>query len=203
MPLLLKPIELTPIKERGSRPAFEKGGSGFVPGEGVGVVVLKPYSLAIQDQDSIHALICGTAVNHGGKTNAYTVPNPNQQVSVIQQALAQNNLDPRSISYIESSANGSEIGDAIEMTALGKVFTKREGARGDYKIGSVKANVGHSEAASGMSQLSKIIFCLKHKTLVPTLVKGELKLVKKLIVVSEEKKLYGTEKELFDKFKRR
>ena len=154
--------------------AFEKGGSGFVPGEGVGAVILKPYSLAVQDQDSIYALIQGTAVNHGGKTNAYTVPNPNQQVSVIQQALEQNNLDPRSISYIESSANGSEMGDAIEMTALTKVFAKREGTKGSYRIGSVKPNIGHSESASGMSQLSKIIFSLKHKTLVPTLIKGEL-----------------------------
>ncbi|MCP5105928.1 MAG: type I polyketide synthase, partial [bacterium] len=74
----------------------------------------------------------------------------------------------------ESSANGSEMGDAIEMRALGKVFAKREGTQGDYKLGSVKANAGHSEAASGMSQLSKVIFSLKHKILVPTLLHGEL-----------------------------
>ncbi len=154
--------------------AFEKGGSGFVPGEGVGAVILKPYSSAIRDQDCIYALIRGTAVNHGGKTNSYTVPNPNQQVSVIQQALEHDNLDPRSIGYIESSANGSEMGDAIEMTALSQVFANRAGTQGNYKIGSVKRNAGHSEAASGMSQLSKVILSLKHKTLVPTLLKGEL-----------------------------
>ena len=154
--------------------AFGKGGTGFVPGEGVGIVVLKTYEQAIKDRDNIYALISATSVNHCGKTNAYMTPSPNQQALVIQQALEQSNIDPRTISYIEAAANGSEMGDAIEMTALTKVFGKRDGVQGNYKIGSVKPNIGHCESASGMSQLTKVILSLNHKTLVPTLLPEEL-----------------------------
>jgi polyketide synthase PksN len=154
-------------------PAFEKGGTGFVPGEGVGVIILKAYSQAVKDGDQIYAVIRGTAMNHNGKTNGYLTPNPNQQTAVIQEALAQDQIDPRTISYLESAANGSEMGDAIEMTALMKVFGKRGGAEGSFRMGSVKPNIGHCEAASGISQLFKTVLSLKHKTLVPTLHSGD------------------------------
>ncbi|MEJ2415731.1 MAG: SDR family NAD(P)-dependent oxidoreductase [Exilibacterium sp.] len=150
-------------------PAFCGNGTGFVPGEGVGVVVLKSLARAIADRDGIYAVIRGTAVNHGGKTLSYTTPNPNQQAEVIRQALAQHNLDPRSITYIEAAANGSEMGDAIEMAAIQKVFGERSDSGDAYRIGSVKPNIGHCESASGMSQLSKVIFALKNCLLAPTL----------------------------------
>lgn len=153
---------------------FEKGGTGFVPGEGVGVVVLKAYQQAIRDGDHIYALIRGTAVNHKGKTNGFFAPGLNQQAAVIQQALAQNNIDPRTIGYIEAAAAGSEMMDEIETVALMKVFGNRDHGAGSYKIGSVKSNIGHCESASGMSQLLKVILSLKHKTLVPTLIAGDL-----------------------------
>nr|DAC82021.1 TPA_exp: polyketide synthase [uncultured bacterium] len=154
--------------------AFGKEGGGFVPGEGVGVVILKPYRLAVRDRNSVYALIRGTAVNHDGKTNGYNVPNPRQQEAVIQEALEQSDLDPKSIGYIESAANGSELADVAEAAALLKVFGKRNGTIGNYRMGSVKPNLGHSESASGMSQLTKVILSLKHKTLVPTVIEGEL-----------------------------
>ena len=162
------------ISTQAHTPAFEKGGMGFVPGEGVGAVVLKPYENALRDGDSIYALIRGSAVNHGGKGNSYTMSNPVQQAAVIQQALDQGNIDPRTISYIEAAANGSEMGDAIEMSALTSVFYQRQGVQGDYKIGSVKPSIGHCESASGISQLTKTVLSLKHKTLVPTRIKGQL-----------------------------
>ncbi len=154
--------------------AFAGGGTGFVPGEGVGVVVLKSLAEAERDGDYIYAVIQGTAVNHNGRTNGYTVPNPNQQAAVIQSALEQGKIDPRTISYIEAAASGSEMADAIEMTALTKVFGNREGVEGRYSIGSVKSLIGHSESASGMSQLAKVILSLQHQTLVPTVIRGEL-----------------------------
>ena len=154
--------------------AFGNGGSGFVPGEGVGVIILKRYGQALEDRDSIYALIRGSAVNHNGKTNGYTTPNPNQQALVIQQALEQSGIDSRTISYVEAAATGSEMGDAIEMTALTKVFATREGAQGPYRIGSVKPNIGHCESASGMSQITKVILSLRYQTLPPTLVEGPL-----------------------------
>ena len=148
--------------------AFGKGGTGFVPGEGVGVIVLKAYDRALADGDGIYAVIRGSAVNHNGRTSSYAAPDPGQQAAVIQQALAQSSLDPRTISYIEAAASGSERTDAGEMAALTRVFGSRSRGREEYKIGSVKPTLGHSEAASGMAQLTKVILCLQHKRLVPT-----------------------------------
>jgi len=154
--------------------AFEKDGDGFVPGEGVGVVILKSYDRAIKDRDSIYALIRGSAVNHDGKTNGYKTPNPGPKAAVIRQALQDSGIDGRSISYIEAAAQGSEMGDAIEASALTEVFRDRHNVEGAYRIGSVKPNIGHCESASGMSQLTKVVLSLNHKTLLPTLRSREL-----------------------------
>ncbi|QDS33254.1 beta-ketoacyl synthase N-terminal-like domain-containing protein [Brevibacillus brevis] len=154
--------------------AFGNGGIGFVPGEGVGAVVLKDYDQAVQDRDHIYAVIRGTAVNHKGKANGYMTPSPNPIADVMEEALEESGLDPRSISYLEASAYGSDIVDAVEMTAVTKAFHNRQGTEGDYRLGSVKPNIGHCESASGMSQLMKVILSLQHQTLVPTLVPDEL-----------------------------
>ncbi|OUQ87318.1 polyketide synthase [Brevibacillus brevis] len=154
--------------------AFGNGGIGFVPGEGVGAVVLKDYDQAVQDRDHIYAVIRGTAVNHKGKANSYMTPSPLPIVDVMEEALKESGLDPRSISYLEASAYGSDIVDAVEMTAVTKAFHNRQGAEGEYRLGSVKPNIGHCESASGMSQLMKVILSLQHQTLVPTLIPDEL-----------------------------
>ncbi|MCU7925178.1 MAG: SDR family NAD(P)-dependent oxidoreductase [Candidatus Thiodiazotropha sp. (ex Dulcina madagascariensis)] len=153
------------ISDRASCDVFGKGGNGFVPSEGVAAVVLKRLADAEQQNDHILGVIRGSAVNHSGRTNGYSVPNPKQQAAVIQKALEGNGIDPRSISYIESAANGSEMGDAIEMTALGEVF-QSEGCR--PAIGSVKSMLGHGESVSGMAQLLKVILQLQHTMLCPT-----------------------------------
>jgi polyketide synthase PksM len=152
--------------------AFAKGGAGFVPGEGAGAVVLKPLAAAEADGDSIYGVIIGSAVNHGGRSASFTAANPAQQASVIRAALDSAGVDPRSISYIEAAANGIELGDAIEMNALTKVFADRRGARGHFAVGSIKPSIGHCEAASGMSQLTKVLLALKHQTLPPTVLAG-------------------------------
>ncbi|MED1782019.1 beta-ketoacyl synthase N-terminal-like domain-containing protein [Brevibacillus fortis] len=154
--------------------AFGNGGIGFVPGEGVGAIVLKDYDQAVQDLDHIYAVIRGTAVNHKGKANGYMTPSPNPIADVIGEALEESGLDPRSISYLEASAYGSDIVDAVEMTAVTKAFHNRQGTEGDYRLGSVKPNIGHCESASGMSQLMKVILSLQHQTLVPTLMPDDL-----------------------------
>uniref|UniRef100_UPI0018AD4E7B beta-ketoacyl synthase N-terminal-like domain-containing protein n=1 Tax=Paenibacillus polymyxa TaxID=1406 RepID=UPI0018AD4E7B len=104
--------------------SFGKGGNGFVPGEGVGVVLLKPLSKAIADGDPIHALIRGTSINHGGKTNGYTVPNPTAQGELIRSALERAGVHARTISYIEAHGTGTELGDPIEVTGLTQAFRK-------------------------------------------------------------------------------
>src|SRR5262249_10323097 len=107
--------------------------------------------------------------NHNGKATGYTVPNPRQQEDVLRQALENANVDPRTISYIESAANGSEMADAIEMTALANVFRGyRNNGSAPYRIGSLKSTIGHGEAVSGMAQLMKVVLQLQQETLCPT-----------------------------------
>ncbi|MGS5020735.1 SDR family NAD(P)-dependent oxidoreductase [Paenibacillus sp. JJ1683] len=154
--------------------SFGKGGNGFVPGEGVGVVLLKPLSKAIADGDPIHAVIRGTSINHGGKTNGYTVPNPIAQGELIRSALERAGVHARTISYIEAHGTGTELGDPIEVTGLTQAFRKDTADKGFCAVGSVKSNIGHLEAAAGIAGIGKIVLQMKNRTLVPSLHAQEL-----------------------------
>ena len=154
--------------------AFGKGGVGYVPGEGVGVVILKRLAQAIEDGDHVYAVIRGSAVNSNGRMRYYGEPNQTQQEAVIRAALEQGRIDPRTVSYVEAAASGVETSDAVELAALSGVFVERAGTEGHYAVGSVKPNIGHCEAVSGMSQLTKVIMSLTHATLTPTLMPDEL-----------------------------
>ncbi|MFD2168921.1 SDR family NAD(P)-dependent oxidoreductase [Tumebacillus lipolyticus] len=149
--------------------SFGEGGDGYVPGEGVGAVLLKPLKKALADGDHIHAVIKGTAVNHGGKTNGYTVPNPVAQTGVIAKAIKRANLDPRTISYIEAHGTGTSLGDPIEITGLMKAFAEHTPDRQFCAIGSAKSNIGHLESAAGVAGIAKVILQMKHRQLVPSL----------------------------------
>jgi acyl transferase domain-containing protein/acyl carrier protein len=154
---------------KGRCQSFGDGGDGFVPGEGVGAVILKPLSLAVRDQDHIYAVIKGTSVNHGGRTNGYTVPNPNAQARLILQCLKNANLDPRTLSYIEAHGTGTFLGDPVEITGLNKAFTEHTPDKQFCAIGSVKSNIGHLEAAAGIAGVTKILLQMKYKQLAPSL----------------------------------
>ncbi|WP_158014448.1 SDR family NAD(P)-dependent oxidoreductase [Ralstonia solanacearum] len=149
--------------------SFGEGGNGFVPGEGVGVLLLKPLSQALADRDNIHAVIRATAVNHGGKTNGYTVPNPQAQAGVIRLAIEQAGLHAGQISYIEAHGTGTELGDPIEVSGLGQAFAMDGVEPGRCALGSVKANIGHLEGAAGIAGVSKVILQLKHRQIAPSL----------------------------------
>ncbi|WP_397324696.1 amino acid adenylation domain-containing protein [Nostoc sp. 2RC] len=148
---------------------FGAGGTGFVPGEGVGAVVLKRLEDARRDNDSIVAVIRSSAVNHSGRANAYGAPNPLRQAEVISQALDRGGIDPRSVGYIESAAMGLEMADSLELNALKKVFGDRSEDRWQcYRLGSLKSSIGHGESVSGMAQFMKVVLQLKHRKLCPT-----------------------------------
>jgi acyl transferase domain-containing protein/NADP-dependent 3-hydroxy acid dehydrogenase YdfG len=149
--------------------SFGEGGDGYVPGEGVGAILLKPLSKAVKDNDHIYAIIKGTAVNHDGKTQGYTVPNPVAQSDVIRKALSKARIDPRTISYIEAHGTGTSLGDPIEITGLNDVFQEKTNEKQFCAIGSVKSNIGHPEAAAGIAQISKVLLQMKNKSMVPTL----------------------------------
>ena len=143
-------------------------GDGYLPGEGVGAVLLKRLDQAIADNDQIYAVIKGGSINHGGKTLGFTVPNPNAQADLMRQSFTKIGIDPQTISYVEVASNGSVLGDSTEIDSLSTVFQYTDERR-TYPIGSVKSNIGHLEAASGISQLTKVILQLKHQTLVPSI----------------------------------
>lgn len=149
--------------------SFGIDGDGYVPGEGVGSVLLKPLPQAVRDGDHIYAVIKGTSINHGGKTHGFTVPNPNAQANLISHALKKSGVDPRTISYIEAHGTGTSLGDPIEINALAKSFREYTKDKQYCSIGSAKSNIGHLESAAGIAGLTKVVLQMKHRQLVPSI----------------------------------
>ena len=162
------------ISSDGHCQSFGEGGDGYIPGEGVGVVVLKRLAEAEADGDHIYGVIRGTALNHGGKTNGYTVPNPQAQATAISRALEEANVDARHVSYIEAHGTGTKLGDPIEIAALSKAFQRHTSDTGFCRIGSVKSNIGHCESAAGMAGLTKVLLQMQHREIVPSLHSAQL-----------------------------
>ena len=148
---------------------FSDNASGYVAGEGVGALLLKPLSAALAAGNPIHALIRGTAANHGGRTSGFVVPNPAAQARVISQALEKAQVDARSITYIEAHGTGTKLGDPVEIDGLSRAFAAFTDHKRFCAIGSIKTNIGHLEAAAGIAGVSKIIAQMAHARLVPSL----------------------------------
>ncbi len=148
---------------------FDARADGYVRGEGCGVVVLKRFSDAVKDGDNILALIRGSAVNQDGLSNSLTAPNGLAQQEVIRQALENGQVEPSEISYVNAHAVGTSIGDAIEFKALKAVLAKGREANRPCWVGSVKPNVGHLEAAAGISALIAVILSLQNQQIPPHL----------------------------------
>jgi len=147
--------------------AFGTGGDGYVPGEGVGAVLLRPLEDAVRNGDNVHAVIKGTAVNHGGKTSGFTVPNASAQAQVVSRALRDAAVDPRDITYVEAHGTGTKLGDPIEVKGLSDAFGESVAER--CALGSVKTNIGHLEAAAGVASLHKTILQMRHRKIAPSL----------------------------------
>ncbi len=147
--------------------SFADGGDGFVPSEGVGAVLLKPLERAIADGDHIYGVIRSSAINHGGRTNGYTVPDPVAQGELIAQALESSGVSATDISYIEAHGTGTSLGDPVEIEGLMKAFG---GTQKQFcAIGSVKSNIGHCESAAGIAGVTKVLLQMRHKQLVPSI----------------------------------
>ncbi|WP_417852004.1 amino acid adenylation domain-containing protein [Tumebacillus lipolyticus] len=149
--------------------AFDQAAGGTVFGNGVGVVLLKRLSDAKRDGDPIYAVIKGSALNNDGNQKiGYTAPSQQGQADVIAKAQHSAGVDPRSITYIEAHGTGTHLGDPIEIAALKAAFGPQEDKR-FCAIGSVKSNIGHTDAAAGLAGLIKVALCMKHGELVPSL----------------------------------
>jgi acyl transferase domain-containing protein/acyl carrier protein len=148
--------------------AFDAKAGGTIFGNGLGVVVLKRLQDAIEDRDHIYAVIRGSAINNDGSLKVgYTAPSVEGQSVVIKLALAAANVDASTISSIEAHGTATSLGDAIEIEALKLVFGERP--VGSCALGSVKTNVGHLDAAAGVTGLIKTALALKHGLLPPSL----------------------------------
>lgn len=144
--------------------AFDAGANGTVFGDGVGVVVLKRLQDALNDRDTIYAVISGTAVNNDGATKVgFSAPSVDGQANVISMAHMMAGVQPESISYIEAHGTGTSIGDPIEVKALTKAFRAHTNKKQYCAIGSIKTNIGHLDAASGVSGLIKTALSIYHR----------------------------------------
>lgn len=150
--------------------AFDARANGTIGGSGVGCVLLKRLANAIADNDTIHAVILGSAINNDGSLKVgYTAPSVDGQAAVITMAQAVAEVEPDSIGYVETHGTGTFLGDPIEMSALTQAFRDGTERKGYCAIGSVKTNIGHADAAAGIAGLLKTVLALKHGMIPPSL----------------------------------
>lgn len=142
---------------------FDKDADGYVPGEGVGVILLQTLEKAKQCNNKIYAVIKGCAINHGGQAVSLTAPNVESQKQVIQAAYSQTDFTPNTVSYVEAHGTGTSLGDPIEVEALKQIFRKYNCQNAFCRLGSVKTNIGHLEGCAAMASLIKVILMLNNK----------------------------------------
>ncbi|WP_155661194.1 PfaD family polyunsaturated fatty acid/polyketide biosynthesis protein, partial [Priestia megaterium] len=148
---------------------FDNQANGFVPGEGVGVVLLKRLSDAVRDQDPIHGVIRGWGINQDGKTNGITAPSVNSQVALEKEVYERFNIAPDTITLIEAHGTGTKLGDPIEVEALTNSFRSYTDKTDYCALGSVKSNIGHLLTAAGIAGVIKVLLALKQRMLPPTI----------------------------------
>lgn len=149
--------------------AFDAAANGYVRSEGAGVVLLKPLRAALDAGDRIYAVIRATSVNQDGHTPGMTVPSAAAQQAMIEEALAKAGIAAGDVQYVETHGAGTPVGDPIEATAIGGALGKGRQEGKFCAIGSVKTNIGHLEAASGMAGLIKVALALRHRRIPPSL----------------------------------
>ncbi|WP_434043624.1 SDR family NAD(P)-dependent oxidoreductase [Sorangium cellulosum] len=153
---------LRALSPTGRCQTFSADADGYVRAEGCGVLLLKRLSHAQRDGDRVLAVIRGNAINQDGRSQGLTAPNGLAQEDVIRRALSQAAVEPTTVDVVECHGTGTALGDPIEVQALGAVYG--DGRPGDRPlvIGSVKTNIGHTEAAAGMAGLIKAVLSLQH-----------------------------------------
>lgn len=147
---------------------FDAASDGTVKGNGVGMVVLKPLERALADGDRIYAVVRGSAVNNDGSDKiGFTAPGPAGQQAVIEAALSASGVPASAIGYVEAHGTGTALGDPLELRALAAAHRAAGGPAPDCAVGSLKANVGHLDAAAGVAGLIKAALVLHHQTVPP------------------------------------
>lgn len=147
--------------------AFGDQADGYVPGEGVGAVMLKPLARAELDGNPIYAIIQGSAVTHGGKTGGFSVPSSGAQSEALISALDQANMTPADLDYLEAHGTGTSLGDPIEVEGIDKTYRYYGLKPSEHTLptGSLKSNLGHLEAAAGIASVSKVLLAMHYQVL--------------------------------------
>lgn len=147
---------------------FDSNANGIVPGQGAGVVLLKRLEEAIQDQDPIHAVIRGSAINNDGRKKVgYSAPSVKGQSRVLKEAILRADISPDQVAYIETHGTGTRVGDPIEFESLRRIYGDSLSGKNQCALGAVKANIGHTDAASGVIGLIKTAFVLRDNIIPP------------------------------------
>ncbi|KAF8850340.1 BcPKS8, polyketide synthase [Acephala macrosclerotiorum] len=147
--------------------SFDSRGTGYGRGEGCGIVILKPLDQAIKDNDVIRSVIVASGINQDGKTPGITMPSGSQQESLMESVYKNAGLCPKDTGYIEAHGTGTKVGDPIEAAALHKIFGEGRSTRNPLFLGSVKSNIGHLEAASGIISVIKTALMLERGFILP------------------------------------
>lgn len=145
----------------GHSKAFDESANGYGRSEGGGVLIIKRLSKALEDNDHIFGIVRGTAINQDGKSNGLTAPNGASQVKLIERTLHAAKLDAGEIDYVEMHGTGTKLGDPIEVSAVSETYGKNRSKNDKLKIGSVKSNIGHMEAAAGIGSIVKVLLCME------------------------------------------
>ncbi|WP_433854475.1 SDR family NAD(P)-dependent oxidoreductase [Streptomyces kronopolitis] len=160
------------LSPRGRCHTFDDEADGYVRGEGVAALLLKPLDRALADGDRVHAVIRGVAVNHGGQAQSFTAPNPDAQADLLVAAYREAGVDPRTVGYLEAHGTGTRLGDPIEVSGMVAAFERLYAQWGHARptaphcaVGSVKTSIGHLEAAAGIAGMVKVILAMRHRTL--------------------------------------
>jgi len=146
---------------------FDAGASGFVRGEGCGLLVLKRLGDALAAGDHVHAIIRGSAISQDGPSSGLSVPNGPAQVKAIRAALERAGIAPGEVGFVEAHGTGTPLGDPIELEALGEVYRDGHSRDEPLLVGSVKPSIGHLESAAGVAGLIKLVLTLEHGELPP------------------------------------
>lgn len=141
--------------------SFDASANGYVRSEGAGLVLLKKREAAERDGDTILAIIKATGVNQDGQTIGITVPNGESQKTLLKKSLQRAGLSPSAIQYAEAHGTGTAVGDPIEVNALGEILGERSIELPSCVVGSVKSNIGHSEATAGVAGLIKTVMAMR------------------------------------------
>lgn len=156
------------LTESGKCHAFDAKADGFVRAEGAGLILVKRLTDALADDDRIHATILATTVNQDGKTSGIMAPSVQAQTKMILNCMESCGITADQIGYVEAHGTGTRLGDYVEATSVGKAYG-RSAKSGILPVGSVKTNIGHTEAAAGIAGLIKTVLAIKNQEIPPNL----------------------------------